>query len=265
MELLIVVVVLGVLSAVVVFALGGVNAQAAVSACKSDAKAVETAVAAYETQSGGTAPASLDVLTQGSSALLQTVPSSPYYAISLVNGAVMVAAPISAAPVAYDAGNACDGANGPGSTTSVATTAPPTTTIATTTTTVAPTTTTTTPPTTTTTTPPTTTTTIAPTTTTTTVPGPVINFPTTTQPYDAGHNRGRETLTITGSNLENVSTVMVSGAFSGVTVLSNTSSTITITLTGRGGNNAKGNLTVTTPSGRVTTTNSLVNGGTYNG
>ena len=44
-ELLIVVVILGVLSAVVVFALGGVNAQAAVSACKTDARSVETAVA----------------------------------------------------------------------------------------------------------------------------------------------------------------------------------------------------------------------------
>jgi general secretion pathway protein G len=47
-ELLIVIVVLGILAAVVVFALGGVTGQSAVSACNADAKTVETAVAAYQ-------------------------------------------------------------------------------------------------------------------------------------------------------------------------------------------------------------------------
>jgi len=47
-ELLIVIVVLGILAAVVVFALGGVTSQSAVSACNADAKTVETAVAAYQ-------------------------------------------------------------------------------------------------------------------------------------------------------------------------------------------------------------------------
>jgi len=46
-ELLIVIVVLGILAAVVVFALGGVTGQSAQSACNADAKTVETAVAAY--------------------------------------------------------------------------------------------------------------------------------------------------------------------------------------------------------------------------
>ena len=46
-ELLIVIVVLGILAAVVVFALGGVTGQSARSACNADAKTVETAVAAY--------------------------------------------------------------------------------------------------------------------------------------------------------------------------------------------------------------------------
>jgi hypothetical protein len=36
-------------------------------------------------------------------------------------------------------------------------------------------------------------------------------------------------------------------------------------LTGQGGTNAKGDLTVTTPGGTITMTNSLVNGGSYNG
>ncbi len=47
-ELLIVIVVLGILAAVVVFALGSVTGQSAKSACNADAKTVETAIAAYQ-------------------------------------------------------------------------------------------------------------------------------------------------------------------------------------------------------------------------
>ena len=54
-ELLIVIVVLGILAAVVVFALGGVTGSSAKSACSADAKTVETAIAAYE--ANGTGPA----------------------------------------------------------------------------------------------------------------------------------------------------------------------------------------------------------------
>ncbi len=46
-ELLIVIVVLGILAAVVVFALGGVTGQSAVAACKADAKTVETAMVRF--------------------------------------------------------------------------------------------------------------------------------------------------------------------------------------------------------------------------
>jgi hypothetical protein len=111
----------------------------------------------------------------------------------------------------------------------------------------------------------TTTTTTVPTTTTTAVPAPTITFPTNANPYNAGHNQGLETLHITGTNLQNVSSVTVSGAFSGVTIVSDTATTITITLTGSGGSGALGNLTVTTPGGSVTTSGSLINSGTYNG
>src|ERR1700678_1544045 len=52
-ELLIVIVVLGILAAVVVFALGGVTSTSAQAACNSDAKTVETAVLAYQAQTGG--------------------------------------------------------------------------------------------------------------------------------------------------------------------------------------------------------------------
>ena len=49
-ELLIVIVVLGILAAVVVFALGGVTGNSAISACNADAKTVETAIAAYQAE-----------------------------------------------------------------------------------------------------------------------------------------------------------------------------------------------------------------------
>ena len=49
-ELLIVIVVLGILAAVVVFALGGVTGKSAISACNADAKTVETAIAAYQAE-----------------------------------------------------------------------------------------------------------------------------------------------------------------------------------------------------------------------
>src|SRR5277367_1470962 len=51
-ELLIVIVVLGILAAVVVFALGGVTGNSVVAACNADAKTVEIAVGAFDAQVG---------------------------------------------------------------------------------------------------------------------------------------------------------------------------------------------------------------------
>lgn len=51
-ELLIVIVILGILSAVVVFAVGGVTDQGQDSACSSDLKIMEVAVEAYRAQEG---------------------------------------------------------------------------------------------------------------------------------------------------------------------------------------------------------------------
>ncbi len=62
-ELLIVIVVLGILAAVVVFALGGVTGQSAVAACKSDAKTVETAVGAFQAENPGLTPTSTSLTT----------------------------------------------------------------------------------------------------------------------------------------------------------------------------------------------------------
>jgi general secretion pathway protein G len=55
-ELLIVIVVLGILAAVVVFALGSVTGQSAVAACNADAKTVETAVSAFQAENPGVTP-----------------------------------------------------------------------------------------------------------------------------------------------------------------------------------------------------------------
>ncbi|HEY5385282.1 MAG TPA: hypothetical protein VIJ56_08600, partial [Acidimicrobiales bacterium] len=164
MELLIVIVVLGILAGIVVFSLTGVSAQAAVAACKSDASTVQTAVAAYEAKNSGTAPTNINQLTPD---YLHSTPSSPDYAITVVNGTVMVAAPTSATAIASDTTpNPCTNAGssggaqqaaaatsttnpaaaaaGGGATTTTTTAPATTTTVAPTTTTVAPTTTTTT-------------------------------------------------------------------------------------------------------------------------
>lgn len=55
-ELLIVIVVLGILAAVVVFALGGVTGQSVVAACNADAKTVQVAIAAEQAQNPNVAP-----------------------------------------------------------------------------------------------------------------------------------------------------------------------------------------------------------------
>jgi general secretion pathway protein G len=93
-ELLIVIVVLGILAAVVVFALGGVTGQSTVAACNSDAKTVSVAVSAYEASppSGvavGTIPANIAALVTAGE--LKSAPSATAYIIGLdANGLVTV-------------------------------------------------------------------------------------------------------------------------------------------------------------------------------
>jgi general secretion pathway protein G len=92
-ELLIVIVVLGILAAVVVFALGGVTGSSAVSACNADAKTVETAIAAYQAEGNpitaltGSAGQTLLTATSATvtgSPFLQSWPSNPaHYVIAL--------------------------------------------------------------------------------------------------------------------------------------------------------------------------------------
>ena len=138
-ELLIVIVVLGVLSAVVIFALGGVTNKAAIAACQSDAKTVSTAVQAYYTQNG-TYPTSTTQLTAAPTTYLQSWPASSYYTISLSSGGVVdVAAPPTATAMPSTSVGACSNAGS----SSVTSTPTSSSTTSTTSTTTAPTTTTT--------------------------------------------------------------------------------------------------------------------------
>jgi len=63
-EILVVIVVLGILAAVVIFALGGVVSKSAKAACEADGATVVSAIAALENQYPGT-PLSTGVLTTG--------------------------------------------------------------------------------------------------------------------------------------------------------------------------------------------------------
>jgi prepilin-type N-terminal cleavage/methylation domain-containing protein len=98
-ELLIVIVVLGILAATVIFALGGVTGQSAQAACNSDAKSVEVAVEAYQASpdnstnafpttmaelTGTAATGDLSNPTTGTDIFLRTAPNNPNYTISIV-------------------------------------------------------------------------------------------------------------------------------------------------------------------------------------
>ena len=116
-ELLIVIVVMGILAAVVVFALGGVSSSSQVAACNTDAKTVQTAVTAFVAQNPTTAPTSaLLTSTSDGGPYLQTWPSNTGYTIGIV-GAGTTASPYSAAvgigtvtPTAYAGASSCTGA-----------------------------------------------------------------------------------------------------------------------------------------------------------
>jgi prepilin-type N-terminal cleavage/methylation domain-containing protein len=90
-ELLIVIVVLGILAATVIFALGGVTGQSAQAACNSDAKSVEVAVEAYHAAPLNTAnawPAAITDLTGTAfgGPFLRQIPTNSHYTISIPGG-----------------------------------------------------------------------------------------------------------------------------------------------------------------------------------
>lgn len=115
-ELLIVIVIMGILAAVVVFALGSFTSQSTAAACNTDAKSVEVGIQAYYTQNGSY-PATVQDLVP---TYLRTAPTgnSTFYTLSTDgNGAVLVTL-TSKAP-----GDADSGASPPATAAVVGTTA----------------------------------------------------------------------------------------------------------------------------------------------
>jgi len=89
---------------------------------------------------------------------------------------------------------------------------------------------------------------------------PTVTAPTAASPCNPGHN-GTANCVITGTNFEVGVTVTISANGHVNTVTRNSSTQITINVTGSGGNGGKGNLTVTNPDGgSVTVTNGFSNG-----
>jgi prepilin-type N-terminal cleavage/methylation domain-containing protein len=89
-ELLIVIVVLGILAAVVIFALGGVTGKSAIAACQADGATISTAVAAYNTQNPGTPLTTINYVAQLVTSItdggpyVQSWPSNtPHYAFQV--------------------------------------------------------------------------------------------------------------------------------------------------------------------------------------
>jgi general secretion pathway protein G len=75
-ELMIVIVILGVLAGIVIFAVGGIQDTGNLAACKSDVKTVDVAVEAYQAKHGvGQYPPDLDpTLTTGNDRFLRAQP-----------------------------------------------------------------------------------------------------------------------------------------------------------------------------------------------
>ena len=97
-ELLIVIVVLGILAAVVIFALGGVTGKSATAACQADGATVSTAIAAFNAQNSGTTATQALLLSgtaaNGNSPYIQSWPSNgTHYAFGIVAGALVIEAP----------------------------------------------------------------------------------------------------------------------------------------------------------------------------
>ena len=83
-ELLIVIVILGILAGIVVFAVGTAKSDSVSSSCKADIKTVNTAAEAFKAKNG-TYPTQSE-LTAGTSAPLRTYPSSTEYKIAYAAG-----------------------------------------------------------------------------------------------------------------------------------------------------------------------------------
>lgn len=92
-ELLIVIVVLGILAAIVVFALGGVTGKSAIAACEADGNTLQTAIAAFNAENPGvTVTQTLLTGNTDGGPYIQSWPSNlPHYAYEITSGALDIA------------------------------------------------------------------------------------------------------------------------------------------------------------------------------
>ncbi len=84
-ELLIVIVILGILATVVVFAVGGITDRGEENACKTDKRTLETAIEAYRAQNTGY-PANISDLTTAPNDFLRDEPT--YFTLGASGGTV---------------------------------------------------------------------------------------------------------------------------------------------------------------------------------
>jgi len=109
-ELLIVIVVLGILAAIVVFALSNQTSNSASAACRADAKSVEVAQEAFRAQTPNTFAGSVAALVP---AYLRSVPGTAHYQIVTdATGGVWIFPPAPAPVTATDAAHNFDTTNG---------------------------------------------------------------------------------------------------------------------------------------------------------
>lgn len=107
-ELLIVIVVLGILAAVVIFALGGVTGKSAVAACQADGATISTAMAAFKAENATQTPTSaLLTGTTDGGPYIQSWPSNGNYTYSLTGGVLTVTGTKSTTAETYNGPKAC--------------------------------------------------------------------------------------------------------------------------------------------------------------
>ena len=100
-ELLIVIVILGVLTGIVVFAVGAFTNRGEVSACRTAMKTTEVAIETYRANNGGAFPATIGALVP---AYLRTSPNTPKYTITMDAAGVVTGTLTSALPAAAGGG-----------------------------------------------------------------------------------------------------------------------------------------------------------------
>jgi general secretion pathway protein G len=110
-ELLIVIVVLGILAAVVIFALGGITSKSAVAACQADGATVQTAIAAYNNLNAGSTVTTAALTAAGSTQYLASWPNNTsHYTFSLTSGTLYVSTNTAGtAAVVYAGPQSCTG------------------------------------------------------------------------------------------------------------------------------------------------------------